>query len=78
MRKHMAPLLRIHRGFSIQHVSSHTHTHPPTGLFFLKPHLGGSQIFAMVLCELSEGRINGGVCRTPRARQSLPIWSSNP
>lgn len=41
-------------------------------------HLGGTQIFAMVLCKLSEGRINGGVCRTPRARQSLPIWSSKP
>lgn len=41
-------------------------------------HLGSSQIFAMVLCELSEGRINGGVCRTTQGQTKPPHLELQP
>lgn len=40
--------------------------------------LGGSQIFAMVLCKLSEGRINGGVCRTTQGQTKPPHLELQP
>lgn len=41
-------------------------------------HLGSSQIFAMALCKLSEGRINGGVCRTTQGQTKPPHLELQP